>query len=93
MNWITAWIDPNGIIYEFDANGHKQFALDYAKLHPMLQEPKEPWKELISLGWMRVTNRSEKEFCIIPENKKWNRQQERAYVDLCLKYDRMVTNI
>jgi hypothetical protein len=44
-------------------------------------------------GWMRVTNRSVYEFCIIPENKKWNRQQERAFVDLCIKYGREVKGI
>ena len=93
MNWVTAWIEPDGTTHEFDANGHKQFALNYSKLHPWLINEKEPWDMLIANGWMRVTNKSEYEFCIIPFNKKWNRHQERAYVDLCLKYNRPVTGL
>ena len=92
MTWITAWIEPNGTTHEFDANGHKSFALDYLKSKDII-ENRKPMEELLNMGWMRVTNRSETEFCIIPEGKKWSRHQERAYVDLCLKYDRTVTGI
>lgn len=92
--YMNAWIDPLGNIYELGLMGHSAFAAEY--LQDVYEEVKESGYNIVEylmreLKWMRVmqwrVGGSRVVQGIYEKQIEFTKKQKEALFDLCMKYN------